>query len=210
MTTTFLRSIGVVVILVVTGCSVAQVRHQPPAQESAERNMTEQQLVRDSVQVFLSSWLIDRDADKAIRSFGEGALKNESMLQESCASYIKPEERGSEVARRAGIKKFLRDFLPGKAPRSLGDVLDRASLAPMTEQLGNKLVNDPNTDLFALAELTAGEVPTSNSEEAAYLKKHLPPKFYASFVPVGQGMVYFLWVPEGGQWRIFHASLVCM
>ena len=172
--------------------------------------MTEQELVRDSVRAFLSSWLVDRDTDKATRSFGESAFKNESMLQESCAGYIKPEERGSEVARRAGIKKFLQDFLPVKAPRSLGDVLDRTSLAPMTEQLGKKLVNDPNADLFALAELAAGEVPTSNSEEAAYLRKHLPPKFYASFVPVGQGMVYFLWVPKGGQWRIFHASLVCI
>jgi hypothetical protein len=172
--------------------------------------MTEQQRVRNAVQSFLTVWLVDQDLEKAKSSFGAAGFTNEAMLQASCAGYIKPDDRGSETARRAGVQKFLQDFLPQKRAATLGEVLSREPISALVEQLGTKLVNDPKVDLFVLARLTTEQLPIGESGDADYFRRTLPPSFYVSFVPIGQGMIYFVWVPQGSDWRIYHASLVCM
>lgn len=78
------------------------------------------------------------------------------------------------------------------------------------DQLGTALVNDPKTDLFALARLTTRQMPRGESAEMDSLRNSLPARFYASFVPIGQGMIYFVWTRQEGEWRIHHASLACM
>lgn len=206
-----LRSVGVVgVVLLTQACSVAQVPPKARAPQAARVNMTEQQRVRDGVQSFLTVWLVDRNLEKATAAFGAAAFSNEAILQAPCADSIKPEDRGSESARRAGVQKFLQDFMPQKRVATLREVLSRDAMSALMDQLGTRLVNDPKTDLFALAKLTTEQLPVGESRDTEYLRKNLPSSFYVSFVPVGQGMIYFLWVPQGSDWRIYHASLVCM
>lgn len=172
--------------------------------------MTEQQRVRNDVQSFLTAWLVDRNLEKAKSWFGEAAFTNEAILQAPCASYIKSDDRGSETARIAGVQKFLQDFLPQERAASLGEVLSRDASSALVDQLGTRPVNDPKVDLFVLAKLTTEQLPIDKSCVADYLRKTLPSSFYVTFVPVDRGMVYFLWVPQGSDWRIYHASLVCM
>lgn len=195
-----LRSLGIAAVFVLAeACSMAQT---PPR--------SEQQRVRDDVQSFLTTWLVDRNIEKAKLSFGAAAIGNEAILQASCAGYIRPEERGSEMARRTGVQKFLQDFLPQKPVTALGEVLTRDATSVLLDQLGTKITNDPRADLFVLAKLSKAELPGDDPRDVDYLRKNLPSSFYISFVPVGQGMIYFVWVSQGNEWRIYHASLVCM
>ena len=172
--------------------------------------MSEQQRVRDSVRYFLTVWLVERDLEKAKASFGAAAFRNEAILQASCAGYIRPEDRGSENARRAGVQKFLQKFLPQKPVTALSEVLDGNAIAPLVDQLGTRVANDPKLDLFVLARLRAEELPVGEARDVDYLRKSVPSSSYVSFIPVGQGMIYFVWIPQGSEWRIYHASLVCM
>jgi hypothetical protein len=195
-------------ILLLEACLGAQApRKAMPKDEKT--TMTEQQRIRDSVQSFLTVWLVDRSLDKAKLSFGDAVFNNEALLQASCAGYIKSEDRKSETARRAGVQKFLQDFLPKEPAVSLDKVLNREAIMPLVDQLGFKPANSPEADLFILAKLTKEQLPVNESWETDYLRKNLPASFYASFVPIGQGLIYFLWVPEGNNWVIYHASLVC-
>jgi hypothetical protein len=167
--------------------------------------------VRDTTKQFLSAWLVERDPDKAAQFFGEDSFRNEAMLAAPCAGYIKPAERRLEAARRAGVIKFLRDFVPPAAKRGLPEVLSRAAIADdLAKKLAGKLINDPKADLFAVARLGTKDLPLEDSKESAYLRLHLPTAFYVSFVPLEEGLVYFVWLPEGNTWKIYHASLVCM
>lgn len=198
-------------ILLIEACLSAQ---SPPkeASKSERVNMTEPQRIRDYVRSFLTAWLVDRDIDKAKLSFGGAAFNNEALFQASCAGYIKSEDRKSETARRAGVQKFLQDFLPKSPVVSLDKVLNKETIKSLLDPLGFKPANNPEMDLFILAKLTKKQLPVNDeSWEEDYLQKNLPPSFYASFVPIGQGLIYFLWVPEeGSRWVIYHASLVCM
>jgi hypothetical protein len=204
------RVLGIFLISFLTlACPFAQV--QPQAPEPAGRaDMTEEQVVRDSTQSFLTAWLVDQDLARATAWFSEAAFQNEAILQEPCSGYVKSEERGSEPARRAGVKKFLLDFLPGQRVKTLGQILNPGTISEVGDQLAGKLVNNPKTDLFALAKLTKQGIPATDVKDADYLRAKLPERFYASFVPVGGGLVYFLWIPDPKGWRIYHASLVCM
>lgn len=201
---------GIVIgILLIEACLSAQA--PPKATPTGEKaTMTEQQRIRDCIRSFLTVWLVDRNVDKAKLSFGNAAFSNEALLQASCAGYIKPDDRKSEVARRAGVQKFLQDFLPQDAAVSLDKLLNRDAIFPLVDQLGFKPANSPEADLFVLAKLTKEQLAVDESWEADYLRKNLPASFYASFVPIGQGLIYFIWVPEGNSWVIYHASLVCM
>ena len=75
---------------------------------------------------------------------------------------------------------------------------------------GAALANDPKADGFVLARLRQDQIPTSSTDVKDYLRAKLPAEFYAAFVPIGSGTVYFIWVREDSDWRISHASLVCM
>ncbi len=205
------RAIGIIAVVLLTeGCSSAQSPPNTAASRTAGANMMEQQCVRNDVQSFLTAWLVNRNLEQAKRSFAAAAFSNEAMLQAPCADYIKPGDRGSATARRAGVEEFLKDFLPPRQVSSLGEVLSRDALSALVDQLGTRIVNDPKVDLFAVARLTTAQLPVGEARDAEYLRRNLPPRFYASFVPIGQGMIYFLWVPQGNDWRIYHASLVCM
>jgi hypothetical protein len=171
---------------------------------------SELRAIQQTVHSFLKAWLVERDVERAKSAFGRGAAQNEAMLQAPCAGFIKAEDRHSESARREGIERFLRDFLPRQPVKSLGQALNRELAVRMGRQFGTQLANDPATDRYVLARLTKDQFSTGSSEGAEYLRNALPHGFWVSFVPIGDGTVYFVWVSEGTTWRIFHASLVCM
>ena len=199
---------GIAIVLMFSqSCSMGQTsKAKSPARTPLSE---EKQSVRKTVQAFLNSWLVSRDLDSAKLWFGAAAFLNEAMLQESCAGYIKPEQRSSEAARRIGIDKFLQDFLPAKQVARLSQVINQNSVAQMAEELSANLANDARSDGFVLAKLTREQLPVSAAEFKDYLRSRLSDEFYASFVPIGEGTVYFLWIREGQVWRILHASLVC-
>jgi hypothetical protein len=198
-------------LLCLQGCSDAQNPGRPDRAKPSSAQVTmNPHLVRDAVQSFLSVWLIERDPGRAALFFGKDAFQNEAMLSDSCTGYIKANERASEAARRAGVDKFLSDFVPSEPKPRLSEVLNRAAVAPLIKQMAGKLTNNPNVDQFAVAKLTKDDLPLEESKESDYLRLKLPATFYVSFVPIGEGVVYFVWIPEGKTWRIYHASLVCM
>lgn len=207
MTISRLRGLGVVGFMLLTqACTMAQTSQKGPVPPSNQERAT----VRRTAVAFLNSWLVKQDLEAAKQSFGPTAFQNEEMLQESCAGYIKPELKSSEEARRAGIGKFLKDFLPVPPVQRLDQVLNGKTAIEIGTQLGASLANDPKADGFVLAKLNRDQVPISSPEAKGYLSSRLPADFYVSFVPIGSGTVYFLWTRDASVWRIMHASLVCM
>ncbi len=194
--------------MILAGCMA------PPSQTGATLQQPvpfQEDQVRDSVHSFLSVWLLDGSVEKALEFFGESSTRNEAMLRASCSSYIPSEERGTEKARRSGLKRFLLDFVGSDRRTDLAQVLDAEELSPLIDELGERVVNDAKSDLFAVVEMTREELPEEESSaESAVLSKHLPEHFYASIVPIDGGILSFLWVPEASGWKIHHAELVCM
>lgn len=208
MTARYFSWLGVAgLVIVPQACTMAQTPQKPKARPPVTQ---ERLTVSRSVQTFLNSWLVNRDLEAAKQTFGAAGYQNEAMLQESCAGYIKSEQKSSEEARRAGIGKFLQDFLPPTPVQRLGQALNQSAAVQLGAQLGTGLANDPKADGYVLTKLSRDHIPTNSSEVKDYLKSRLPAEFYAAFVPIGSGTVYFLWVREGSVWRIMHASLVCM
>lgn len=157
---------------------------------------------------------MERDLEAAKTAFGTAAFRNEAILQQPCAGYIDPQRRTSETERRLGVERFLRDFMPADPVASLAGALDSASAVAMALQSGDRVVNDPEGEGFVLAEFTKSQIATGSFEIGERLedslRSQLPDEFYASFIPIGGGVVYFFWLREGQAWRILHASLVCM
>lgn len=207
MTISRFRGLGLIGFMLLTeACTMAQTSQKSPVPPTNQERTT----VRRTALAFLNSWLVKRDLETAKQSFGPTAYQNQEMLQESCAGYIKPELKSSEEARRAGIGKFLQDFLPAAPVQRLDQVLNEKTAIEIGAQLGASLANDPKADGFVLAKLSRDQVPTSSPEVKGYLSSRLPADFYVSFVPIGSGTVYFLWTRDASVWRIMHASLVCM
>ncbi|MFN7923335.1 MAG: hypothetical protein U0Q16_24750 [Bryobacteraceae bacterium] len=168
------------------------------------------QQLNSTIRSFLNAWLIERDIVKAEAFFGASAKKNEMMLQESCAGYIRPEARKSEVGRREGIRRFLKEFQAPPGIGTLAGVLNGSGASRIAGAAGSLAVNDVAKDGYILLKVQKGRVPGATPEAELYLRARLPAHSYASLVPLGGGIVRFLWVFEGANWRIFHASIVCM
>jgi hypothetical protein len=202
---TFCFTIAVVLLLAVFFS--AQIVF-PQDQKSV---VDEKQQVGKWVRSFLNTWLVERNIQKAKTSFTKTAYTNEAMLQESCAGYIKAADRKSQTAISAGIEKFLQDFLPQKPAASLEEVLDRKAVSEIVYGSGSNPINNPESDSYIIVKLKKNQLPDNDSAETEFLRKHLPASdFYASFVPVGGGWVYFLWISEDNRWEIYHASVVCV
>ena len=173
-------------------------------------NFSEIQRVRDSVRSFLTSWLLDRDVSEAKKSFGSAAFKNAALLQDPCAQYIKYDDLKSEKAISSGIEEFLRDFLPNPSVTSLHQVLNKQTIASLADQFESRSVNNAMSDLFILVKLSKNELTGEESWETDYLKESVSSDFYASFVPVDEGLIFFIWIPDGNRWVIYHASIFCV
>ncbi len=196
------------ILLILAGCAAPPSGTGTMAQQPVPQ---QEDQVRDSVRSFLTVWLLDGSVEKALEFFGESSTRNPALLGGSCSSFIPSEERGSAKARRSGLKRFLLDFAGSDRRTNLAQVLDAEALPPLIDQLGERVVNDAESDLFAVARMTREELPSEeNSAENGGLGEQLPEHFYATFVPIDGGIVYFLWVPEASEWKIHHAELVCM
>jgi hypothetical protein len=208
MTIRFFSRLGVASVMIVAhGCTMAQNPQKNEARPSVDQ---EKAVVTRNLRTFLNSWLVNGDLGVAMQAFGTAAYRNEAILQEPCAGYIKPEQKSSQDARRIGIRKFLQDFLPSTPVQRLGQVLNESAAVRLGAQLGAVVANNPEADGFVLAKLGRDQIPTGSSEVTDYLRSRLPAELYVAFVPIDNGTVYFLWVREGSSWCIFHASLVCV
>lgn len=173
---------------------------------------TEQTLV-ESVRTFVRNWLVQRNVESAFAWFNNAALGNEVLLRASCAGYIAEEDTLSPPTREAGIREFLTDFSREFGGQQLVSAAHNDVFSETLAELGDRILNDTTVDSFVVVKFPDSELRDSESyedHEDEYLRTHLPPVSFISFVPVGGGMTYFIWVPEGDSWRIYHANMVCM
>ena len=169
------------------------------------------QNLRVSVSDFLTQFLVERNPAKALTSFSQSAFENLAMFDDSCSGYVKDGERTAGGIRR-GVEKFLNDAGSLPLTQSLRS-LSAEALVPLKRKMGARAVNFSTDDPFILVHATPGEVASLMSRKSAkaFLRKHLRSKSpVVSYIPLGQGVGYLVWVKEGAQWKIWHASLVCM
>ncbi|HEX4997077.1 MAG TPA: hypothetical protein VFY29_02560 [Terriglobia bacterium] len=202
-----IQAVTTLVFLAVTSCAPASGHKVVAAVPGSAQGKTS---IQFSVREFLNSWLVDRNVELALQSFGAAAIQNEMMLSDSCAGYIAPSERASEQSRRDGIARFLRDFLPEPPVTDLRRALNAATAARLASQKASRVINDPTTDSYVLMRVGKDEISGETSEATRYLRARLPASVNVLIVPIGAGMVNFVWTPEGSGWKVAHASLVCM
>jgi len=165
--------------------------------------------LRAQVKEFVYSWLVDHDLEKALLFFSAQAASNEVMLRASCGGYIKEQERKSQEAIKAGIEKFLRDFSSGAKGRNVDELLD---ITRLIQANSLQALNDMKQDRYLLVKLSSAGLGdlVEDSQVANQLRAKLKGKpLYFSLMSVEGGMFYFLWVQDAGQWRIYHADLIC-
>lgn len=177
------------------------------AEATSER---EQEQVRETVKSFLSAWLVERRLDRAMLFFGEAAFANKYLALAPCTDFSAKGGLDSTDARKARVTKFLRYFLRGRPETELNKTLNPKPLEDLAVEFAPFLVNDPKTDLFALTRLESSRLPVGEDEEADHMLKNLPGYFYVCFLSVGQDAAFFVWIPQDGSWRIYHASILCM
>jgi hypothetical protein len=169
--------------------------------------------VRQSVHDFLIAWLVKRDATKALQSFSKDAFSDQVMLNESCSGYISEANRTSPSAVQSAVRMFLADTPRKRTPKNLDDALDPSRITVLPGRMVGKVANDVNVDRFLLVPSEHVDIAslTERPQSAEFLRQHLGSRpFYVSIVPLGKGLGYFMWIKEGGTWKIMHAGLVCM
>ena len=162
------------------------------------------------IEAFLSSWLVGHDIEKSLRFFSVHSALNKMMLNADCAGYIKAEDRKSKAAIQAGTEKFLRDFASGNIGRSLAEQLNIARIIPPNP---SDALNNVQKDRYLLVKLSSRASKKLIQEKKVIDKlrgtsngKHS----YISFIQIGDGVLYFVWVQDAGRWQIYHADIVCI
>lgn len=101
------------------------------------------------VNTFFDTWLVQKDLSTTLNLIAPEALKSRYILSESCANYIKDENRGDINATTEGILEFLADCGVACDITSLNKVF---TTFPTDEwNLAQKsILNDNHNDRFAL------------------------------------------------------------
>jgi len=176
-------------------------------------NNRDEELLKSQVLQFLTTWLVDRDAVKAIDSFSLNAFSNEAIFDEECSG-IRDEDRNSKDDLKKTIEKFLKvdDWLP--VFDSLNGALEIDVLLPLNKKLKNRVVNTLIQDRFLLVQIKPSDVVnlTSQKKSRDFMKKYLKQSgpLYLSIISPSNGIVFLVWEKDGANWKIFHVSLVCM
>lgn len=167
--------------------------------------------LRASVSEFLMQFLVKRSPAKAITSFSKSAFENLAMFDDGCSGYVEEGARNAGGIRR-GVEKFLNDA--GSLPATQGlRTLNTEALVPLKRKLGARAMYFSTDDPFILVHAKPSEVASMMSRKSAkaFLEKHLRSKSpVVSYIPLGQGVGYLVWLKEGAEWKIWHAALVCM
>jgi hypothetical protein len=166
--------------------------------------------LRVEIAKFLRAWLVAHDFKQSMRSFSAQAFANEVILHAGCGGYIKDERRQDAQAIQAGIETFLRDFAIGEKGRSLDEQLD---VARFIQDNSLTALNNVKRDRYLLVKLSAGDLGQlmDDPHVMGLLRAKLSSEdFYCSVISVKGGVLYFLWIPEADQWRIYHADMICI
>lgn len=199
----------IVAIAVLWVASAGSAMQSPPPRASViGRQTAERRRVRDTVREFFTAWFEERNVEKTLTYFSASAFRNRFLLSSSCASYIN-DGNESEEGRRAGARKFLEDALASRQQSATSEGSIDSPLEEVRSQLKAFLINDPKVDPFVLVDIPRRQLLEQGEEESDYLLKKLPKEFYVCFISVGGGIAYFIWILDGGEWRIYHATLEC-
>jgi len=203
---------GLIIFAIV---SIVEMPQVAIGSDSKSVSKHDEEILRSQIKQFLSTWLVDRDFAKAIDSFSARAFSNKAIFDESCSG-IQDEARNSAEAMKNEIGKFLNlDEEDFPVSDDLNVALSANSLLPF-KRLKSKSVSNMEQDRFLLLRIKASDVADFASESHAhkflkeYFKSTQP--LYLSIISIGDagGIVYFIWEKDGENWKISHASLVCM
>jgi hypothetical protein len=206
---------NILVILIIVACAGGMPQAAIPSIE--EKNISfsqDEESLRNCVSRFLTTWLVNRNAIAAFNSFGIKAFENKAIFDDECSGYIRDFDRNSVEAIKKGVEKFLKDTSSLTACNNLNDVLAIDSLVSLKKRLGAKVINSLIQDRFLLVRAKPGDVVslTSRSKPRKFLQKYLKSTepLYLSFISLGGGIMYFVWEKKSENWKICHASLICM
>lgn len=195
----------------ITGWGASQ-KSRPGRGKTSVHNSppSEIEKLRAQVTGFLGAWLVAHDVKKSLLFFSTQAFSNETMLQADCGGYIKDEQRQDQQAIQSGVERFLRDFAVGAKGRSLREQLNISRLAQPGSLKG---LNELKQDKYLLVKLGADDLGQliDNPRVVDRLRSKLKSEnFYFSLIAVKESVFYFLWEQDAGQWRIYHADLICI
>jgi hypothetical protein len=164
------------------------------------------------VKTFLHTWLVAGDIDGAFGWFSTDAFLNRALLAESCVSGIETTTRSEDT--RARVKRFLSDFSKDKADNVNSVVrLDVLRRAAGWHELKNRAANRPDEDHFVVFKATRDEAARLGDTAAQrnYLKKSIPTRTVeVVLIPIYDGVLYTIWVPESDRMAIYHLGMFCM
>jgi hypothetical protein len=162
------------------------------------------------VRGFLSAWLVARDVDAALGYFAREAFENEVLLAESCTG--RP-ERMSAAERKRRVRRFLEEFARDAPGGRLSEILRPEVLTRAAG--GQKLhpLNRVRDDGFVVFRVSAGEATglAESNKGQQYLKGRLKGERVAvALVPIGDGVLYSIWLGEEEKAEIYHVGMFCM
>lgn len=177
-------------------------------------------VVRDQVASFLSTWLIERNSEKALSFLSSEAIRGPIVLSSSCAGYIPSRERHNPHSVRKGVLSFLDEGKAAVSAQTMSGVLSTELLEGMDEDLIRKAVNDVNSDAFLLLKISQA----SDLEELVFIVENLHAgrmllqQLESGDLYVGIAAVktpdavvpfYLVWKQEASGWKIIHLDLIC-
>lgn len=161
------------------------------------------------VDSFLHAWLIKKNARQMRQFFDPNIFTNKMILSESCAGYIREQDRTDLERVERQVIKFLSDFASAAKGKTLKTKL-------VYEKGPNESIGQINTsakDGYILLQAKRDEL--TNDEEWSYLKVTFPSDEYLTLmVPLnmkeGKGIVYFCWAKQRRTWKIIHLGMECV
>lgn len=164
---------------------------------------------KQRVDSFLHAWLIKKNALQIRQFFDRNIFTNKMILSESCAGYIREQDRPYPARVERQVIKFLSDFASAAKGKTLKTKLVYEK-GP-SESIGQ--INTSAKDGYILLQAKQDEI--ANDEEWLFLKVTFPSDEYLTLmVPLnlkeGKGIVYFCWAKQKRTWKIIHLGMECV
>jgi hypothetical protein len=203
------------ILLIILVTFVVNSMAQTNNKESA--HLTKLTLTIDN---FLKDWLVNKDNKKAIEFFSKKAFSNKEMLNESCAGFIKDDNRSSPTAVKEGVTKFLSGFSSDKTNITLDEWLVKKESSFDEGDYKKFAVALPQTAKYWLLNSEKKVVKSiiGNKNRFSNLNKYLILKNTKTLL-IGLnlnedgeqtvGYVYFIWSKENKDWKIVHIGMFC-
>jgi hypothetical protein len=192
---------------------------------ASSRAVVKRTYPKETFDAFFQSWLIRKDAAKALGYFHADAFKNPALLSEECAGYIVDEDRDDAGEVKKGVDEFLKDFSGDINSQNITDVLitNEDVESSYAEFVGypEALLNDPQKDRYFVLDYPAIAAKARDKFGYADAEKQFDLK--SAYVTVAAirlfedgkpspdvAVVYLLWTQQGADWKIAQANIVCI